>query len=286
MPWHEISLDTSQHLDFHASSTSTHADSHGASASCSSRLLHELSNIFSAHGAVPFAFGKHRRAAAAAFLDKELNVPGRRTRGLTEREQQAQQELLFDKPPLKPKPSDEKLKPESEEEVEESAPEHTYGPVKPPHPPKPSAISGLHGEKDGPRPKSDLIDKGRIGKLVAESRGYVNANAIAYRSKTFPPAPRVRGDLGLPKGPVPDVKIYAKAHWDEDAKANDDWTESVKEHEEALKKAGKMRRMRDFQTKVPASDDDEDNDQESDQLYNSPNANNVIPPELRTGLES
>mmetsp|Transcript_65846 Transcript_65846/g.136258 ORF Transcript_65846/g.136258 Transcript_65846/m.136258 type:complete len:297 (+) Transcript_65846:17-907(+) len=242
----------------------------------------------------------HRAAAAASFLEtlkaEATHSESGRSRGPPTAfggfsHPQRQHKMQWDSMPLDVRDSSDDLIIDREDE--DYPPEeldNEIGPVVPLFPPKPSAIGDLRGESDGPRPASHLLplekdDEAAIPSFAAapqteEASGYVKETRLDVLDK-WPPPPRQDGDADLPAGPVPSVKLYAEHRYADAEKANQSWSELLRQHEEA-KEAATAKPAFEVHLKDDAAEQDQDS---SGELYNSPNADNVIPPELRTGLE-
>ncbi|CAE7406428.1 unnamed protein product [Symbiodinium natans] len=190
-----------------------------------------------------------------------------------------------------PAPSDGKvvIDREDEENLPDEEPSD-IGPVVPPHPPKPSAMGDLRGEANGPRPAvhSQLdADEAEPADTVTEApeevSGYVRETRTVETGK-WPPHPRQDGNADLPAGPVPSIKIYAEHRYADAEKANESWSELLRQHEEA--EASGTARQTELEVHLRDLKDEAESQQDAPEpLYKSPNADNVIPPELRTGLE-
>lgn len=162
-----------------------------------------------------------------------------------------------------PKPTDIVTKIEAGDQEELPEPEPEDGRVvQPPGPPIPSAIRGLSGEADGPRPvwskpEGYKVEDGRIVAIAPdEARGYFryirseNSTEEVTDPPMWPPPPRKRGDLDFPSGPIPSVEIYGEHHIAETDKANAAWKEQFELHEAKQPKM-KLIDMSDMSRRVP-----------------------------------
>ncbi|CAE7227751.1 ENO1 [Symbiodinium sp. CCMP2592] len=256
---------------------------------------------------LPFCLGagrssRSRRAVAVASFLETLKAEATHTESGRSRgpptafggfSHPQRHKMQWDSKPLDVRDSSDDLIIDREDEDYPPEPEELddeIGPVIPLYPPKPSAIGDLRGESDGPRPASHLLplekdDEAAIPSFAAapqteEASGYVKETRLDVLDK-WPPPPREDGDADLPAGPVPSVKLYAEHRYADAEKANESWSELLRQHEEA-KEAATAKPTFEVHLKDDAAEQDQDS---SGELYNSPNADNVIPPELRTGLE-
>mmetsp|Transcript_34687 Transcript_34687/g.79944 ORF Transcript_34687/g.79944 Transcript_34687/m.79944 type:complete len:300 (+) Transcript_34687:41-940(+) len=233
-----------------------------------------------------------RRAAISAFLHDSPSLRSKRQPG---------EKMAWDSVPMDaPKPSDGDIVIVTDDQ--DMAPDGEPGDsgvrqVVPLHPPKPSAIRGLKGEADGPRPVLHPEEDAETGFHVeddlrpvanepSEASGYVSTTRPEELNR-WPPPPRRDGNADLPAGPVPTMKVFAKHRYAETDEANESWKEQVKNREQAEDKPKlveaqvqvdrvHLKRQEAEAFNSPA---------QSEQMYTSPNADNVVPPELRTGLE-
>eukprot|EP00435_Cladocopium_sp_Y103_P028781 s719_g7.t1 len=152
----------------------------------------------------------------------------------------------------------------------------------------------LTGEADGPRPVWSRPEGYKVedGRLVAvapdEARGYFryirdSTEEVTENPPMWPPPPRKRGDLDFPSGPIPTVEIYAEHHIADTDKANAAWKEQFELHEAKQPKI-KLIDMSRREPDVKGSDEQEANNAFVPR-YTSPNADNIVPEEERTGLE-
>lgn len=183
-----------------------------------------------------------------------------------------------------------------QEELPEPEPED--GRVVQPPPPIASAIRGLSGEADGPRPvwskpEGYKVEDGRIVAIAPdEARGYFryirseDSTEEVTDPPMWPPPPRKRGDLDFPSGPIPSVEIYAEHHIAETDKANAAWKEQFELHEAKQPKM-KLIDVSDMSRRSPDAKGSDDQEANNALVlrYTSPNADNIVPEEERTGLE-
>ncbi|CAK9032589.1 unnamed protein product, partial [Durusdinium trenchii] len=220
-----------------------------------------------------------------------LTLPGGRCRASAFLESS---KVQWDTLPFQPpKPTDEKIEVEEDQEELPVVPSgEAY--VVPPRPPIPSCIRGLKGEADGARPlwaphEGYKEEEGRLVPTAPEDvRGYVREirKDPDETTELWPPPPRRVGDLDFPAGPIPSVKVLAKHHYAESAKANAAWREQQELHQ-AGKPHVKWRDLTPKAVQGPEAEAGESSQPEEEGLlYTSPNDDNVKPPDEITGLEA
>eukprot|EP00913_Durusdinium_trenchii_P007590 g7133.t1 len=119
--------------------------------------------------------------------------------------------------------------------------------------------------------------------LSLEVRGYVREirKDPDETTELWPPPPRRVGDLDFPAGPIPSVKVLAKHHYAESAKANAAWREQQELHQ-AGKPHVKWRDLTPKAVQGPEAEAGESSQPEEEGLlYTSPNDDNASSDILR-----